>query len=621
MRRFLLALLISCWSTAALADINTRVATAPGVLASHAYTLGPNGRVNAGPGWNGTTWTSGSAVCLFALTAAGTTGSGAITDFNTACASGTEANVGGGLDGSIPSAWASATHVTSGTATFVLIWKNVDYATHTGMSCDDAAWLPNTTYPPRAFVVNGGNCYQQGNIYGIASCVSGNSGGPTGTSPGADGTCTGAAVWTYMGALTYSSNANKWPHAVLVDQGGGNFAAETQYAGHVTVTYAWGGREIVESINGESSPMRLWSHQQFEPGDQPSWCLGQIGVAAVPNCSPVTYYTLTVLSGDSFVDNVTPGTGPLAYDGTKGVTFHGTSNANPPGYDFWGQALDLEEGYGFVTRLQFKSDHSSCLPTTTAGPFLQGDGHTNGGVLSYSLLDCAGGAYALSLDAGWIVQNVAIIQRNTANGVLGIWVKYDTQFANVTIYGPGIGITNSTCIVVASQLAPSDPITPWHGIACFGFAHGFAYQVTNPPWTGSGNTTDGPSSDSGTFTGATGTVYTIGVLPGVGNTCGAGNTGTCYGLSATNQFVNGASDLRLKSGADILGASVTYNITSPPAWAGYWQNVDLGPTVVSPDIFGTARPQAGRYDAGAFEFTSGAPPPPVKGAPRGGLWH
>jgi hypothetical protein len=156
MRRLALLLAALLWAAPASATVTVNVANAPGWQSSHSYAL--KDRVVAGAGWNGTTYTSGSALCVFAVTVGGTGGSDP-TVFNTACASGTPAGVGGGLDGSIPAGWSGASTVTDGGVTWALL-AVVDYVTITGFGCDDARnWAQSTTYQFIDSVVNGGHCY------------------------------------------------------------------------------------------------------------------------------------------------------------------------------------------------------------------------------------------------------------------------------------------------------------------------------------------------------------------------------------------------------------------------------------------------------------------------------
>jgi hypothetical protein len=69
-------------------------------------------------------------------------------------------------------------------------------------------------------------------------------------------------------------------------------------------------------------------------------------------------------------------------------------------------------------------------------------------------------------------------------------------------------------------------------------------------------------------------------------------------------FVNPASDYRLAPGSPLIGAGSSYGSfavncdpNKPPSPMYTTYNFD------SPDIIGTVRPQAGRYDIGAWQST------------------
>lgn len=137
--------------------LEINVANAPEWQGTHVYGL--KDRVLAGGGWSGSAYTNGQPVCLFAVTVAGTSGSSA-SAFNTACASGTPAGVGGGLDGTIPAGWAGATTVSDGGVTWALL-SRIDYPTITAMGGDDPDnWATSTGYGNYEVVINGGNAYQ-----------------------------------------------------------------------------------------------------------------------------------------------------------------------------------------------------------------------------------------------------------------------------------------------------------------------------------------------------------------------------------------------------------------------------------------------------------------------------
>jgi hypothetical protein len=96
---------------------------------------------------------------------------------------------------------------------------------------------------------------------------------------------------------------------------------------------------------------------------------------------------------------------------------------------------------------------------------------------------------------------------------------------------------------------------------------------------------------------------TLGAInyPGVGNTCGAGNTGTCYGRAGSVELMNPYGDFRLKPTSNLRGAGTqaSYHCAGKLVEAdcrtgSVWTN--------DHDITGVARP-TGAYDIGAFQTT------------------
>jgi hypothetical protein len=90
-----------------------------------------------------------------------------------------------------------------------------------------------------------------------------------------------------------------------------------------------------------------------------------------------------------------------------------------------------------------------------------------------------------------------------------------------------------------------------------------------------------------------GLTFGVSDFPGVGSTCGAGNTSPCFGQVPASQFVNDATDFRLLSTAGIRGAGSAVSATQQN-WLVALTNLH--------DIIGQARPNGSSYDLGAWEF-------------------
>jgi hypothetical protein len=603
-------------------DVN--IANAPGWQASHSYVAGD--RITAGPAWNGSAYTSGSPLYLWATTTvSGTSGSSA--SVFSSCPS--PANVGGGLVNptSAPSGWASATHVTDGGVTWVCLTP-VDYVTMTGFVGDDPlTWASGQPYYRQTVVFNG---YSWLMVTPISSpsylpCISGS----TGPAPAAQGTdvSDGNCTWESQGPITYSSLAHRWPHSI--DFGP---ADEVNFNFDLNVTLWYGGaeRQVYQpGYNGETDPILIWNHADAgAPTDAISYCrngwgLGSRVGSAINYSCPGTYTTFDPAPGDSFRDNVTAASGPLSVDQTKGVTFYENVAQSCNFTNFYTQVgadLGISDYQMTFERLQFQSVQGSVADSTYCGP-----GYRVANVENFydDIMDAGGGTGILSGDCAYTVGNSVMIYRGTTNPIAyGFSSAYPSALYNDTIIGPGV--TNCpTCS--ALQLIKTDECTygqggggyffppPLDNLAVFGWGSPVAVNLGGFGWSGvtynaQNNATDVASSFTGgtviTTPNPSGQLTTAN-LSGVGNTCtpASGNTSSCYGLTPANEFVcadlTGTTcsplDLRLKSTADIYNAGANFSFPT--------NTVVPGTLAPGADIFGTARPQSGgRYDIGAVEY-------------------
>ena len=546
------------------------VSDAPGWAATTAYSAGA--RVNAGAGWNGSTYTNGSAVCLFGLVTPGTSGSSA-SAFNTACASGTPANTGGIPGGS----WPGATTVTDGGATWALL-TNVDYATLTNAFNDTSTtWAQSTQYPGAQYIRSNGNIYYQAFTSVCTSASSGS--GPTGTGVFSDGSCS----WTYLSPLVYSSNANIWNHQVAWSNAVGQKEMQFNYSPKVVIWYGGSTQQVYGPQQpGEGNPLLMAMHYDY-PSDVSPYCYHGYQLV-LQWCGWVP--SVTVAPGDSFVDNYTTGT-PLTIDQTKGVTVVNTEAWGGVTGIFYtqgmGSAIAFSDSIVGIDRIQLDSTHGITVPChTTLGP---GNQHCNNIQITNSILRSGDNGFGVFVcDGGCTLMNDAIINRSTAAGNRATAFGYqNTIVANNTIVGTGA--SNSTCIANDFYFGsyPSNPPGYIYNNLCLG--HSFPWSHNNPgfgPWpanpVSAGNATDAPASGyGGTFTDAYGNSNQSFQLPGVGS---------LTALTAANQVVNptpSTADLRIKSSsADIYGQGNNYSAAGfapvtdiiGQTWSPRW---DIGP--------------------------------------------
>jgi hypothetical protein len=575
------------------------ISNAPG-WTSGTYASGA--RVNAGAGWNGTSYTDALPVCVFGLVTPGASGSDP-TVFNTACASGTPANTGGIPGGS----WPGATTVTDGGVTWALL-RRVDYVTLTHALADAPAWTPNTQYPGFMYVRNGGIAYTQFNPFGPEPpCTSGSGAGP----PASDGTC----VWTAVGRMTYSSGANQWPHMKSF----GSNSIQFNYNVKMTVFYGGAAQQVYgpqqpgESLAGGANSIMMAFHIDL-PSDQDFYCLGGYGVASRNGgggCSAWSW-TITPAPGDSFVDNFTTST-PLRIDQTKGVTITNTSTTTTS--TAWngtaGEPIVISDNMGFIDGMQMLSVHGITAPWHGGGGngLFPGNGHGNNVTIRNSILQAGPSARGVFVtDGGSALLNSVIINGSTVTGTDGVEFGYgQAVMANNIVVGTGA--TNSTCVMNQNNFGGSQHQTFYNNL-CIGFSFPNG-STTGTTWLrpfAATNATDSPASGyGGAYTSATSTNATSAQMPGVNTSsgCGPSLTSPCSGLTAANQLVNptigGSFDARLKSGADVFGAGANYSTIQQTLADG------SSPTAVL-DILGNA--WSPRWDIGAEKF-GGPPPPPT----------
>jgi hypothetical protein len=192
-----------------------------------------------------------------------------------------------------------------------------------------------------------------------------------------------------------------------------------------------------------------------------------------------------------------------------------------------------------------------------------------------------------------LVENSLVV----AHGVFGIKEDYPGTILHSTLINPD-HVPNSIAIeVTLAWLFTGETVS---NTAIFGFAH-VAGSTANPDatdwtamrWFGTHNITDAPAGDHGGLSlGRDGTA-TARMLPG-----------TVYGGSAAAAFKAFPGDYRLAASSPLIGAGNAHGPFSPSCQTG--KSCPPQFTFDTPDIIGTARPQAGRYDIGAWQSCTAA---------------
>jgi len=535
----------------------SNIHNAPGWRPAHAYSYatGPYTRVLNGPGWNESsrTYNPGQMLSAYQLISTGT------------CTS----SVSGGPTG-------SGSAIRDGTCTWRYL-SPVDYISITGWSHDAPTWKSGS-YRFRTWVTSDTplRSYTVDSLHGCTSTVT-----PTGTATPANPvfTTSDGCQWRYVSDVLYTSRRSYIPAQQLPDPPGsglGLYNMKANYEGDV-----WNDREYVDGKNGELKTITLNAHFELNDGfsgREGNWWKGNVSPIAP---APPYHIILTTAPGESFADHA----GPLGgYDPSKGAAIR-----NPNGL-----GMIIGDNFVDLIGLQIKSDNNAAIDHgwgwfgSIQRCILEGGSPTAAG----------GGTTTVYFGGLTLIANSLII----SDGKLAITSKYPFTILHSTIINPD-HVPNSVGI-------ESNWVWAYTGItiadtAIFGFTHAIAHRdqatlgVRQPAifWAADSthNATDASATDNGGGADVTPIFPRIDIQP-------SPLPGANYSLPASDVFVKPGKDWRLKSGSPLIGAGRAYGTFGMNCIATVPNCSDkVVYSVDSPDIFGTLRPQRGRYDIGAWQ--------------------
>ena len=418
------------------------------------------------------------------------------------------------------------------------------------------------------YVVTGSplRAYEQFNAAGCTSAVA-----PTGTASGS-GTVfatSDGCQWKYWADVLYSSGKSFIPTQRYASKPNASYEMKANHEAQL-----WNDREYVAGQHGEAVPIRVQAHLDNTQDGFPYDSEG-----GGPTCTICYRIILTAAPGESFVDTLTPSDPLTGYDPTKGAAIRNSTNSVlTDGFSIRDNSVDL-------IGLQIKSDHGNGVGG--------GQAHSGNDVtVRHSIVEggtiADAGTAAINLDTHMLVENSLVV----AHGIFGIREDYPGTILHSTLINPD-RVPNSIAIeVVLRWVFTGETVS---NTAIFGFAH-VAGSTSNPEatdwtgmlWFGTHNITDAPVGDHGALSlGREGTA-TVRILPG-----------TVYGSSASAAFNAFPGDYRLPASSPLVGAGSAHGPLRPSCE----KDRSCAPlyTFDTPDIIGTARPQRGRYDIGAWQ--------------------
>jgi hypothetical protein len=334
----------------------------------------------------------------------------------------------------------------------------------------------------------------------------------------------------------------------------------------------WNDREYEAGRNGEVSPIRVQDHNDYRSEG-----------SGIQGCTGACYHVvITTAPGESFRDSLTSSDPLSGYDPSKGVAIR---NSQPMQWPYEPSGIDVHDNFVDVIGLQVKSVHGTAVNGML----------TFGNVMTVRHCILEGGSHdewtsyaAVTTDTSSVIANSLII----SHGPIGIAQKYPGFVLHSTIVTPDRA-SNSVGIVVGNKWVFDD--TTVSNTAIFGFSHAVGHLGEGTSWSpkSSNNMTDAPAGDSGKAAWAFNArpeVSTVDLLPG-----------TAYGVSIASAFVQPGRDWRPSSGSRLRGAGGafgTFAVNCESAHPSCSQRTTYN--FDSPNIIGVARPNAGRYDVGAW---------------------
>ncbi len=521
-----------------------QIHNAPGWQLSHSYNYasGPYTRVVSGPGWNPVngSYSPGQSLNAYQLISTGT------------C---TSASSGG------PSG--SGSSIKDGTCTWKYL-SDVDYISITGWAFDNQRWKSGTLYNFHDYVTSGAPL----RAYALVSDSCTSTIAPTGSDTKSIIVTSDGCHWQYQADIIYTSARSYVPTETFTSaKSAATLMLNADYEAQL-----WNDREYVAGVNGELSPIRTQGHNDY----------GYEG-GVIHGCasSPCHHVIITAAPGESFRDSLRPSDPLTGYDPSKGVAIR---NSLPYQWPHQPAGVEVHDNYVDLIGLQVKSVHGEAVEGMSS--------FGNNMTIRDCILD--GGSddqytfhVAVTTDTSSLIANSLVI----SHAAMGVMLKYPGVIVHSTIVNPDHTV-NSVGIVTYFKWAFD--YTKVANTAIFGFTYVASHGHGGTPWSpqSSNNMTDASENDSGTAPWPrSGTeTSTLDLLPG-----------TTYGVSMASAFVNPGSDWRLPSASPLLGAGSAVgtialncelrNLSCPQRTA---YNVD------TPNIIGVARPQAGRYNIGAW---------------------
>jgi hypothetical protein len=451
--------------------------------------------------------------------------------------------------------------------------SGVDYISITGWAFDTQSWKNGTHYhfrdvvtsdsPLRAYTLTDESC-----TAGVAPTGTGDAKLMVGTGDGCH--------WQYEADIIYTSGRSHIPTQTAERSNGpvtlmlrGNYEAQL-----------WNDREYVAGQNGEATPIRVQDHDDFRH---------EGGILLGCENSPCYHLIITTAPGEGFRDSLTPADPLAGYDPRKGVAIR---NSLPFRYPNEPAGIDVHDNYVDLIGLQIKSIHGAAVN----GMSSYGNKLTvRGCILDGGSSDQWTANAAVTVDTNSIIANSLVI----SHAPMGIVMKY-----------PGF-VLHSTIVDVAHHAGSVGIVTfnKWDynntvvsNSAVFGFQHAVAHIEQGTGWSSesSHNVTDAPAGDSGQgfWAGSGDPSSIVDRLPG-----------TLYDASMASAFIRTGSDWRPSNESPLRGAgsafgafAINCGLRHPVCAQNTTYNFD------TPDIIGTARPQTGHYDIGAWQACSSATP-------------